>query len=160
MQAPNDILKERISSRLDALGTNMTRAALDAGMHRDTIRNIFRGISRSPQGVTLVKLAKALECDVAYLLGEQDQVRLRGTGADIRNDPEFQNVFNSVRYILHTIAQDMPADEFTMSDDEIKAISIACANRVLKPGADVARELMSDLKTIKKLKSFETQNDG
>jgi transcriptional regulator with XRE-family HTH domain len=68
------MIKERIQERLDALGLKAQAASLKAGLSGDAIRNILRGGSRSPRGITLSRIAAVLECQPGYLTGETDQI--------------------------------------------------------------------------------------
>lgn len=67
-------LAERISERLEILGVSPRAASLKAGLSADAIRNILRGKSVSARADTLAAIARALGCDVRYLLGETDEV--------------------------------------------------------------------------------------
>lgn len=64
-----NVLKARIEARLKATGKSARGASLEAGLDADTIRNILRGRSVSPGFDKIQKLAKALNCSVAYLTG-------------------------------------------------------------------------------------------
>ncbi len=61
-------LYEKIEQRLTALNLSARAASLRATGKPDTIRNIQRG--RRPRSDTLENLARALECSVAWLMGE------------------------------------------------------------------------------------------
>lgn len=63
------ILQTRIRERLDELGITPRAASLRAGLGPDAIRTILDGRSKSPRGERLQALARALECDIRYLLG-------------------------------------------------------------------------------------------
>lgn len=73
------MLIERINERLEALGLSARAASIKAGLSADAIRNIQRGKSLSARSNTLAAIARALDCDVRYLLGETDEV---GTPAE------------------------------------------------------------------------------
>lgn len=66
-------LAHRIRKRLGFLGLTPRAASLRAGLSADAIRTILAGRSRSPRGETLAALAKVLQVDVGYLIGEIDQ---------------------------------------------------------------------------------------
>jgi transcriptional regulator with XRE-family HTH domain len=63
-------LIERIRARLDALGLKPATAARAAGLHPDYLRNILEAKSLSPRADKLAQLARVLQCDLPYLLGE------------------------------------------------------------------------------------------
>lgn len=64
------VLIDRIRARLDALGLRPATAAKAAGLHPDYLRNILDGKSLSPRADKLAQLARVLQCDLPYLLGE------------------------------------------------------------------------------------------
>jgi len=67
-------LAARIRKRLDALRIDPTPTSVKAGMSPSGIRNILEGKSQSPRGVTLQKLAIALQSSVEWLTtGEGDE---------------------------------------------------------------------------------------
>ena len=61
-------LQKRIRERMDELGTNAARAALDAGLKKDAIRDILRGRTQSPRAVNAAAIARALQWTVEDLL--------------------------------------------------------------------------------------------
>jgi len=67
-----DPLKKRIRDRLNDLGKSARSASLDAGLHPDTIRNVLRERSKNPRGDSLVKLARALDTSVEWLVDGSD----------------------------------------------------------------------------------------
>ncbi len=64
----SESLYSKIEQRLTALNLSARAASLRATGKPDTIRNIQRG--RRPRSDTLENLARALECSVAWLMGE------------------------------------------------------------------------------------------
>lgn len=68
MTEPEDILA-RIDRRLDAVGLSASAASEKAGLSKDAIRNIRRGLSRGGKVETLQKLAPVLDTTLAFLLG-------------------------------------------------------------------------------------------
>ena len=68
------ILQLRLASRLKATGLSARAASLKAGLGPDAIRTVLKDRSRSPRGERLQALARALSCDVRYLLGETDEL--------------------------------------------------------------------------------------
>lgn len=70
----NATLRSRIEGRLKALTLSPRAASLKAGLGPDAIRIILDGRSRSPRADRLQAIARALQCDVRYLLGESADV--------------------------------------------------------------------------------------
>lgn len=70
--AGETILQQRLRERMAGLGLNPFSTAKKAGLHPDYVRNILRGKARQPSAERLAKLAEALECSLAYLLGQPD----------------------------------------------------------------------------------------
>lgn len=85
-----DLIAKRIAARLDALNITARAASMRAGLGTDGVRNILRGKSESPRSQTLIKLAKALECSLEYLIGADGDVSdapdipAEGTVADLK----------------------------------------------------------------------------
>ncbi len=65
-------LKDRIRERLKDLGKTARAASIEAGLHPDTIRNVLRERSKKPRGDSLVKLARALNVTVEWLMEGED----------------------------------------------------------------------------------------
>ena len=65
-------ISDRITDRLQALGLTPNAASVKAGLPRDAVRDILQGKSRHPRADTLLKLARALECDLSYLLDQEE----------------------------------------------------------------------------------------
>ncbi len=83
------LLIERIRARLDALGLKPATAARAAGLHPDYLRNILEAKSLSPRADKLAQLARVLQCDLPYLLGEAGLPafpEVRGTHRDLREE--------------------------------------------------------------------------
>lgn len=62
-----ETLADRIKERLRILGITPQEASVAAGLNKDAIRNILRGKSLSPRGITLNAIAKALQCSAEWL---------------------------------------------------------------------------------------------
>lgn len=85
------LLIERIRARLDALGLKPATAARAAGLHPDYLRNILEGKSLSPRADKLAQLARALQCDLPYLLGQDPAPHYAAVGSiprPLREEPE------------------------------------------------------------------------
>jgi DNA-binding Xre family transcriptional regulator len=65
-------LKSRVEERLRVLVINAFEAARRSGLSRDFVHDILADRKKSVRGDNLIKLARGLDCDPAYLLGEQD----------------------------------------------------------------------------------------
>ncbi|WP_425403876.1 helix-turn-helix domain-containing protein [Hwanghaeella sp.] len=65
----NRALIARIEERLAATGLSANAASEAAGLERTYIRNILNGKSRGPRGENAVRLARALDCSLEWLLG-------------------------------------------------------------------------------------------
>lgn len=74
----NQVLRERIQLRLDAIRQSAQAVSLAARLGRNAVRQILTGDNRNPSIATLERLARVLHCDVAYLLGTQDNAVLDG----------------------------------------------------------------------------------
>ncbi|MFT5439411.1 MAG: SOS-response transcriptional repressor LexA, partial [Alphaproteobacteria bacterium] len=61
-------LKDRIRSRLHALGKSARRASMDGGLTSDAIRNVLRAKSRNPRRDTLEGIARGLDWALEELL--------------------------------------------------------------------------------------------
>lgn len=64
-------LVREIQRRINALGTNPTAVSRKAGLNDTAVRDIIEGKSKSPKTATVGKIAKALGCTTADLLGER-----------------------------------------------------------------------------------------
>lgn len=64
-------LAERVRERLEALGINPFEAARRAGFERSFVNDLLIGRKKSVRGAALLRLATALGCDPAYLVGMQ-----------------------------------------------------------------------------------------
>lgn len=61
---------DRLNERLATLGKSAMGASIEAGLKKDAVRNIQRGKSRQARTDTIIRLANVLQCDVAYLMGD------------------------------------------------------------------------------------------
>lgn len=118
----------RIDQRLKLIGISRaaaSRAASPTGS-ADLIRDMDRGKSGQVRYETARALAEVLECDLAYLTGEQDAPRTRDSAAQ-------------------AAAQAGPAAMISLSDDELELIALVRR----KPGAmgqvlEITRTLTRD----------------
>jgi transcriptional regulator with XRE-family HTH domain len=67
-----NLLAQRIQSRLDDLGMTARGASLLAGLGADAVRAMLAGRSKSPRAENLASLARVLKTSAEYLLGETD----------------------------------------------------------------------------------------
>jgi transcriptional regulator with XRE-family HTH domain len=70
---PESHLIQILRREMKRRGLNQNSLALAAGLHKDAVRNIFRGRSVSPRGKTIQALAAYLGIPVATLLGEETE---------------------------------------------------------------------------------------
>lgn len=74
------ILRDRIASRIKALGRNPRAVSIEAGLSPDALRMILNGRSKAPKADTLSSVAKVLDCDLDYLLGTTSSPRAAEVG--------------------------------------------------------------------------------
>lgn len=77
-----NVLKMRLSERIDALGTNAAAVSRKAGLGTTAVYDILNDKNERPGIATIQALAAALDCSVAYLIGEADYTagaKRRGT---------------------------------------------------------------------------------
>lgn len=77
-----NVLVERIQARMAQLGTNSTKVAMAARLGKTAVRDIIAGKSKRPTIDTINRIAKALECSMAYLVGDVDDPE-KFLGADL-----------------------------------------------------------------------------
>jgi SOS-response transcriptional repressor LexA len=68
------ILKERVAERIEALETNARAVSKKAGLGETAIHDILSGKNQKPSVPHLQAIARALKCQVAFLIGESDDV--------------------------------------------------------------------------------------
>lgn len=73
-------LADRVRERLDALGINRVEAARRAGLERSFVNDLILGKKKNILGASLLRLATALECDPAYLVGMQAEPQIPQPG--------------------------------------------------------------------------------
>jgi SOS-response transcriptional repressor LexA len=72
---PTDVLVRRLEHRMQELDTNAAAVSRQAGLGPTAVHDILSGKNRSPSIETVRALAAALDCDIAYLIGEQETPR-------------------------------------------------------------------------------------
>jgi phage repressor protein C with HTH and peptisase S24 domain len=77
----SEILKRRITERLEAMGKSARSASLDVSTNADLIRNILVGKTIAPRIDTLEKIAAALDTTPDWLTGRSDEAAAPVTGA-------------------------------------------------------------------------------
>lgn len=88
-------IRDRIQTRLDALGKTPRAASLEAGMSADAIRGIFRSTDSSPTVETLNKLAGPLQTTPEWLAFGVDEVE-RAMAETAKRPPAFLPVIGEV----------------------------------------------------------------
>ncbi|MGN7829357.1 helix-turn-helix domain-containing protein [Agrobacterium radiobacter] len=73
----NEILRDRIRERMDALGMNPSSVSLEAGLSRSAVRDILSGKAKNPGMMTLHSIARVLKCSDNYLMGYTDEKHYR-----------------------------------------------------------------------------------
>jgi transcriptional regulator with XRE-family HTH domain len=69
--APKSDLQKRLEALLQEKGMSMREVSLAAGLNETAVKAIMNGKSVSPRGQSLIAIAKALQIDLATLLGVQ-----------------------------------------------------------------------------------------
>jgi SOS-response transcriptional repressor LexA len=72
-----NIIAQRISQRIHDLDTNAAAVARDAKIGTTAVHDILTGKNKKPSVPHLLAIARALRCDLAYLIGEQDSPTLQ-----------------------------------------------------------------------------------
>lgn len=67
-----NLLRDRIRERLDALDINPFEAARKIGAERTFINDLLIGKKKTIRSAALPSVAQALDCDTEYLMGAQD----------------------------------------------------------------------------------------
>lgn len=70
-----DVFISRVKSRVSALDTNISRVSLEMGLGRQYLRDVLSGKSKSPSIDGAIRAAAVLQCSVAYLIGEIDDLK-------------------------------------------------------------------------------------
>jgi transcriptional regulator with XRE-family HTH domain len=66
-------LQEQIRTRMEAQDLTIYALEKKAGIKRSAARNILQGLSKKPGGEVLLAIAKALDCRIEDLLGEDHE---------------------------------------------------------------------------------------
>src|SRR3990167_3516818 len=77
-QMPEDelrILIQRITARMTALNIKAKPLSRRAGLGDTYVHNLLKGGNKKPSVPKLKAIAKALDCDLSYLIGEQAEPR-------------------------------------------------------------------------------------
>lgn len=70
-----ELMQKRIRERLAKTGLSANAAGRSAGLGLSYVNDLLSGKSKKPVPHRLAQLAQVLDCDVEYLLGEQDHPR-------------------------------------------------------------------------------------
>lgn len=98
---------DRIKRRLDLTGLSAWEASRRAGLSPDAIRDIERGKTKAPRISTIYAIAEILECDPAYLTGDQDKPRAAPADAAPAAQAGFALDYDEVELIgLYRMAKD------------------------------------------------------
>lgn len=122
-------LREKLYRLKEAM--NLTTEALSekSGVPRGTINKLLRGETRNPTAQTLNRLAEALECPVAELLGRPDEIPGVYRLSDGPKRPSFES-----EQMLHIHRRTIPvlggiaAGEPILCEEEIEGVSCDCSS--------------------------------
>ena len=66
------VLRQRIGERIGSLKISWRQASIDAGLGSGFIQDLITGRAKDPPEEAITKLAAALKCSPAYLLGQPE----------------------------------------------------------------------------------------
>ena len=66
------VLRQRIGERIGSLRISWRQASIDAGLGSGFIQDLITGRAKDPPEEAIVRLAAALKCSPAYLLGQPE----------------------------------------------------------------------------------------
>lgn len=69
----HDVLVTRLKSRMAEMNTNASKVSVEARLGKTAVRDIVAGKSRKPTMDTIARIAKVLDCTLAYLVGDVDE---------------------------------------------------------------------------------------
>ena len=81
-------LAQEIYARMQALGLNQKRLAIEAGLKDTYVRDIFVGRSKNPKHEELIKLASRLGCTIEDLVGGINIPRQLESGRKLAYKPD------------------------------------------------------------------------
>lgn len=101
-------LQKRIKNYLETTGLSVASLERNAGLKTNVIRNILRGQSKRPTGVTLQAVAKVMECTVQDLLEGKNSSFREDMGVSPHESPmvQFPEILNEALQCVQKIAQD------------------------------------------------------
>ena len=67
------VLRQRIGERIGSLKISWRQASIDAGLGSGFIQDLITGRAKDPPEAAIVRLAAALKCSPAYLLGQPEE---------------------------------------------------------------------------------------
>jgi phosphopantothenoylcysteine decarboxylase/phosphopantothenate--cysteine ligase len=72
--SPFEVFVTRLQDRMKQLGTNAAAASRKAGLGSTAVHDIINGKNNNPTLLHMLALARALRCNVGYLIGEYEPV--------------------------------------------------------------------------------------
>ena len=72
-QIVTQVLRQRIGERIGSLRISWRQASIDAGLGSGFIQDLITGRAKDPPEEAIVRLAAALKCSPAYLLGQPEE---------------------------------------------------------------------------------------
>jgi hypothetical protein len=67
------VLRQRIGERIGSLKISWRQASIDAGLGSGFIQDLITGRAKDPPEEAIARLATALKCSPAYLLGQPEE---------------------------------------------------------------------------------------
>ena len=71
----NRLLIERLERRIEQQGTTARQVSMKAGLGATALNDIMSGRNKRPGLAVIKAIATVLECDISYLLGDQDTLK-------------------------------------------------------------------------------------
>ncbi len=104
-------LSERVNEQAERAGLSLTALAAKSGLGKSTITSLLQTPDRNPRPSTLHKVAKALDVDPRYLIGETDEPSTWGEFSSSKNNGmsegqteyEATNTGDFVEYPLNSV---------------------------------------------------------
>jgi transcriptional regulator with XRE-family HTH domain len=72
-QIVTQVLRQRIGERIGSLKISWRQASIDAGLGSGFIQDLITGRAKDPPEEAITRLAAALKCSPAYLLGRDEE---------------------------------------------------------------------------------------
>ncbi|BAM87641.1 hypothetical protein S58_16330 [Bradyrhizobium oligotrophicum S58] len=123
-----ETIKERVEERVLGLKTSRNELSRRAGLGLSYLNDLLSGKSLNPTREGLTKLAPVLDCDYAYLVGEQDTPRTAATGVLPQNVEPVTLVMKSIT--LYQTGLTDPDGFFALNDSRRAPFVMPLSNDV------------------------------